>query len=221
MIGYNRKNITGCTKHLDYTIYKVVISGQCTTDIFEVSLLSLLHKFLLCWDLSTFLTIIALSLILDQISLLSDLQPPHVLHPFSSNAAHPLLLVFPSWQVRGVTQRVVPPARSPLSPHRSSCFYTTVSSSGAPVGLHAASLITAPRAFLELNLFCGTIHHKKAEYVLWLFRNKLRHYKKKKKAIKEGVWPIIHRLMYHNPRSVSGKGFTFLYFWSNQSDENW
>lgn len=121
---------------------------------------------------------------------------------FSNTAAHPSLLVFPSWQVRGVSRRVVPPAWSPLSPHRSSCFHTTVSSSWAPVGLHAASLITAPRAFLELNLFCGTIHHKKAEYVLWIFRNKLRHYKKGKKyAIKEGVWPIIHRLTVQNPRS--------------------
>lgn len=97
---------------------------------------------------------------------------------------HPSLLTIPSWQVHGVSRWVRPPARSPLSPHRSSCFHTTVSSSVAPVGLHAASLITAPRAFLELNLFCGTIHHKKAEYVLWLFRNKLRHYKKKKQLEK-------------------------------------
>lgn len=92
---------------------------------------------------------------------------------------HPSWLMFPSWQVHGLSLWVRPTARSPLSPHRSSCFHTTVSSSGTPVGLHAASLITAPRAFLELNLFCSTIYHKKAEYVLWLFRNKLRHYKNK------------------------------------------
>lgn len=62
----------------------------------------------------------------------------------------------------------------------SSCFHTTILFSWALERSHAASLIKVPHALLELKLLCSIINHKKAECVLWLFRNKLRPNEEKK-----------------------------------------
>lgn len=109
-------------------------------------------------------------------------------------SALPPLLVQTFGQVHG-PRHDASSLELPMS-YQSSCFHTSPLFSGAHERSHTASLIKVPHALLKLKLLCSIINHKKAECVLWLFRNKLRHNRKRQLKVS---------LVYHSLTNVSSE----------------